>query len=188
MEKLGALTRKEALARGAGFYESPRPCKRCGTFMRYSKTAQCRACHAEWSAKYAKENRLIINARSRERWLSNENRKARQREWQSNNRDKCRRACRTWAANNPENNLERVNRRRALKLKACPKWVNRRELRSIYDEARRISASTGTQYHVDHIVPLNHPLVCGLHVPWNLRLLTAEENIRKGNTFMLESV
>jgi 5-methylcytosine-specific restriction endonuclease McrA len=37
------------------------------------------------------------------------------------------------------------------------------------------------KYAVDHIYPINSPVVCGLHVPWNLRVITREENAKKTN-------
>lgn len=66
--------------------------------------------------------------------------------------------------------------RRARKLQATPAWVDRAALTTIY-------AQCPAGYVVDHIVPLVNPLVCGLHVPWNLQYLTREENGRKWNKF-----
>ena len=64
-----------------------------------------------------------------------------------------------------------------MKLQATPHWANQEVIKQIYKEA------TEKGMHVDHIVPLNNPLVCGLHCEFNLQILPATENLRKSNKF-----
>lgn len=74
--------------------------------------------------------------------------------------------------------------RRARIRKATPNWLTedqRLEMRSLYEKARQLTIDTGTQYEVDHIVPLKGKDVCGLHVPWNLEIITQVKNLEKGN-------
>ena len=83
--------------------------------------------------------------------------------------------------------------RRALKLKATPHWLTPAQCeatRSTYEEAARLTRETGVPHHVDHIVPLQGRCprtkrrnVCGLHVPWNLQVLTRPENTAKNCWF-----
>jgi 5-methylcytosine-specific restriction endonuclease McrA len=60
---------------------------------------------------------------------------------------------------------------------AIPSWANKEDIKAVYEEAIYM------QMQVDHIVPISHPLVCGLHVWDNLQLLTKEENMKKSNSW-----
>lgn len=73
---------------------------------------------------------------------------------------------------------------RASKINATPDWLSDNQLKlieSFYYAAKDAQDLFGVLYHVDHIVPLQGKNVCGLHVPWNLRVIPAKDNISKGN-------
>jgi hypothetical protein len=73
--------------------------------------------------------------------------------------------------------------RRDLVNSRVPQWADRLAIRAFFDAARLMTRNTGTQYSVDHIVPVNHPLVCGLHVEHNLEVTTLLANLMKSNNY-----
>jgi hypothetical protein len=66
---------------------------------------------------------------------------------------------------------------------STPSWVDNKELLAIRARARFLTKLTGVKYVVDHIVPLNHPCVSGLTVPWNLQVITHKQNAAKSNNW-----
>lgn len=75
-------------------------------------------------------------------------------------------------------------KRRATKKNATPKWLSqfdKQYIRHLYIQARALTDLTGEVHEVDHVVCLQSDLVCGLHVPWNLQILTKTENRKKDN-------
>lgn len=66
---------------------------------------------------------------------------------------------------------------------ATPPWVKRKDFRELIKRRNRLTRMTGIRHTLDHIVPLNHPKVCGLNVPWNLQPVPEKANSRKGNAW-----
>lgn len=77
---------------------------------------------------------------------------------------------------------EREMARQARKLKATPKWADQGAIDKIYWHADCLREA-GWDYQVDHIIPLRGKYVCGLHVDYNLQILTARRNQSKGSKF-----
>jgi hypothetical protein len=75
--------------------------------------------------------------------------------------------------------------RRKKRDKSMPAWADKESIKEFYIKARQLTAETGIKHEVDHIIPSNHPLVCGLHVEGNLQILTEFENISKNNRFTI---
>lgn len=87
---------------------------------------------------------------------------------------------------NPHVGRAATQRRRARIKSAIPIWADRRLIQAVYRKAAELERKTGKKFHVDHIVPLNSPVVCGLHVFENLRIVEPEDNLRKSNKFNAE--
>lgn len=100
--------------------------------------------------------------------------------WQQNNPDKVSQIRLKQKLNG--NDAAKAAKRRASKKNATPSWANLDDIKNVYQEAKYFG------YHVDHIVPLQNDLVCGLHVWDNLQLLDSTSNIKKSNKFNLEYV
>lgn len=62
-----------------------------------------------------------------------------------------------------------------------PCWADPAATEAVYNAARALTATTGEPHEVDHLVPINHPLVCGLHWHANLCPTPALLNRAKSN-------
>lgn len=92
-----------------------------------------------------------------------------------------------WAAKlTKPQRAEMAGERRATRVSATPRWLTKEDrlaIASVYERAATLTAQTGEKHEVDHIVPLRSKVVCGLHVPWNLRVMLAYKNRAKSNSF-----
>lgn len=148
-------------------------CKRAGAQKRRDWQRQhpekVKAYGAKWKAANREQRTAIV------------------RSWRERNPDKVAvmsaKAGRKWAASNKGKRNATVKARQHAKRQSMPPWVDRAAFLPIYEEAARLTRETGIPHEVDHIVPIQHPLVCGLHVPANLRVIPRSANRAKRNTF-----
>lgn len=125
--------------------------------------------------------------------------------WQRANPDKVREYTRRWIEKDPakalsldharqkkwrQANKSRINAwsmaRYATEKQRTPQWADFGAIEKFYAAAHRLTAETGIQHHVDHVIPLCGETVSGLHVETNLQVLTALENVKKRNKFVDE--
>lgn len=128
--------------------------------------------------------------------FSNQKRKYKKQEWAKQNLESVIRSKQKWLTNNPEKrkiasdsyrkrNKEYYAHYASLRSRymrqAQPAWANVNDIIDVYKEASYFGLE------VDHIIPIKHELVCGLHVWNNLQLLSRTENAKKSNSFFILS-
>ena len=130
----------------------------------------CRVCRSAQNAQWKNANKEHVRQLSLK--------------WQRQNKEKCRASSMAWAKKNKSMICRNTVAYHARKANAQPSWLSAIQLAQIaemYDVALAKTVQTGIIHHVDHIYPLKGIGGCGLHVPWNLQVIPAFENLSKGN-------
>lgn len=102
-------------------------------------------------------------------------------EYRQQNKEKIAVVALAWKRANKAKVVSYTVKYNATKLRATPQWASDAKILSFYESSDALNMLTGEWHHVDHIVPLQSDLVCGLHCEANLQIMPALENQRKGN-------
>lgn len=175
------------------------PCKYGHYALRPTSTGACRVCTkikainsrvSGFYKEYHSRTREEKNEKSRQRHkkfreMYPERAKENDKKSYANcDKEKRKQTAKKWRqANKGKVNSVTANRR-AFKKKATPCWLSsdhKRQIRVLYIKAKELTELFGCKLEVDHIVPLDSEIVCGLHVPWNLQLLDKPLNRNKSN-------
>lgn len=159
--------------------------------------SECKPCTIERNEQWRAANPDAHRARVA-KWRARNPARAKQadREWAGKNRERVNASSRRYTARNPGKSTAssaayykahpskataKAARYKALRLKATTKWASGFIISEAYDLARLRAKATGIEWEVDHIVPLQSKLVCGLHCEANLQVIPAVANNKKGN-------
>jgi len=193
------ILRKEALSKGLDRYFTGKFCKKGHLSERRSKCGSCFVCKKEYRESHKKEAReykKVYNTSNRDKiseynssyYKDNEEFcKTKSHDYYYKNLNKVKELRSVYKKNNRAKFNALNAEYRSRKLAAVPQWLSELDvwlIDEIYELSRLRSELTQTIHHVDHIIPLKGELVCGLHVPTNLQIITALENISKHNKFI----
>ena len=184
------IVRNEAKKAGEPFYFSGKPCSNGHICKRHVEGGcyECNKMHGRNNMAKVRVNRADeLKARKKAEYHRNKERnKPKRKQYNIANADKLRARARRYAKENPESFRERNATRRARTRNATPPWLTkemRAEIKVLHAEANALKAKFGVTFDVDHIVPLDGRHVSGLHVPWNMRVITQAENRSRPKVF-----
>lgn len=142
----------------------------------------------KWAKEYYIKNRdAVLTRTTKYRKARPDRYKFYWERWENNNLEYVTEKKRLWKESNKCLIASYSANYKARKIQAIPIWAkdqtSKEFISSVYAQAKSLSESTGIKYAVDHIVPLRSEIVCGLHCPDNLRVITFSENSSKSNRY-----
>lgn len=185
MGKFQPQERAKALANGEVRYFTGRPCKNGHIEERFAKSGECIVCAALRCKRFQENNK----EKHVEYWAKSYSKHAKKKRayakaYRESNVEKIKEASKSYKQKNRPK-LSRLQIEREQKIKqACPSWVTKEDKKwmdEIYKASKQIKDQYGVDTAVDHIIPIKGKTVCGLHVPWNLRVVTRSYNSQKLN-------
>jgi len=181
--------RATAKATGAKYYYTGKPCTRGHISLRKTKGSCVECMKEDWALDNIKRSQKPKSEASKAagRRYYEKNKDAVKARANARPKNEVTQYKRTHKERNPEYYKSLVSVRKRRHRAATPKWITPEQklaMRQLYLQAMELTKLTGERYVVDHIVPLISDEVCGLHVPWNLRVITQEENLKKSNKLL----
>lgn len=129
---------------------------------------------AEYNREYRKKNAAFVSELQRHHYLNNKQYYAIKNA--------------SWYKNNPDRKRNKDSKRRAARLKSIPAWYDEWD-DFVFQEAHDLAASrqreTGIEWNVDHMIPLQAEMACGLHVASNVQVIPKFFNLSKKNKMIL---
>lgn len=140
----------------------------------------------EYKREWQRRNKEKVTAYSRKyRQLHSARHQAAVNNWRQRNPSKVRsmsnRAGKKWSASNKARKNLHTSIRRAALRRATGPWTDKDAIYELYVIAEKLSSATGEPHEVDHIIPLQGAIICGLHCSWNLQVIPRTLNRSKGS-------
>jgi hypothetical protein len=177
--------RATAMGKGLAQYFTGRPCKNGHIANRKTSNGACIEC-SKIIQKKCIDNRLSNNPNwYKEDYAKNiESHKKRLKKYRLKHPERVKESYLNSSKKRMPQKAAAERARQAKKIQATPLWLTKEDwlqMDAVYICAKETSNLAGFNCNVDHIVPLKGKDVCGLHVPWNLRVVSTSYNSKKHN-------